>query len=118
MQFLHAFYAFHAGILFNSCPLGNICILNVRLGGETDQQNVIMHKAYFEIPLQLFFYDAISAVLYAANREFSSNACRKSIMRTIDPLGFPSSSWLGVKLHRIIAELQGLKVEQFPIYLL
>ena len=24
----------------------NIYILNVRLGGETDQQNVIMHKAY------------------------------------------------------------------------
>ena len=35
-----------AGILFNSCPLGNICILNVRLGAETDQQNVIVHKAY------------------------------------------------------------------------
>ena len=37
----------------------------------------------FEIPLQLFFYDPIKSVLYAANREFSSNACRKSIMRTI-----------------------------------
>ena len=24
----------------------HICILNARLGGETDQQNVIMHKAY------------------------------------------------------------------------
>ena len=38
---------------------------------------------YFEIPLQLFFYDLIRAVLYAANREFSSNACRKLMTRTI-----------------------------------
>ena len=75
-------------------------------------------KPILKFHFSYFFYDAISAVLYAANREFSSNACRKSIMRTIDPLGFPSSSWLGVKLHCIIAELQGLKVEQFPIYLL
>ena len=29
------------------------------------------------------FYDPIRAVFYAANREFSLNACRKSIMRTI-----------------------------------
>ena len=28
-------------------PLGNICILNARLGGEIDQRNVIMHKAYY-----------------------------------------------------------------------
>ena len=28
------FFTFHAGILFNSCPLGNICILNARLRGE------------------------------------------------------------------------------------
>ena len=49
MQFLHTFSTVHAGILFNSSPLGNICILNVRLGGETDQQNVIMHKAYCEM---------------------------------------------------------------------
>ena len=31
----------------------------------------------------IIFYDSISAVLYAANREFSSNACRKLISRTI-----------------------------------
>ena len=29
------------------------------------------------------FYDSISAVLYAANREFSSNACRKFMTRTV-----------------------------------
>ena len=29
------------------------------------------------------FYNSISAVLYAANREFSSNACRKLMTRTI-----------------------------------
>ena len=29
------------------------------------------------------FYDSISAVLYAANREFSSNACRKLMTCTI-----------------------------------
>ena len=37
----------------------------------------------FEILLQLFFYDSIRAVLYAASKEFSSNACRKLLMRTI-----------------------------------
>ena len=31
----------------------------------------------------IIFYDSISAVLYAANREFSSNACRKLMTRTI-----------------------------------
>ena len=31
----------------------------------------------------IIFYDSISAVLYAANREFSSNACRKLMMHTI-----------------------------------
>ena len=31
----------------------------------------------------IIFYDSISAVLYAANREFSSNACRELMMRTI-----------------------------------
>ena len=30
------------------------------------------------------FYDSISAVLYAANRDFSSNACRKLMTRTIE----------------------------------
>ena len=39
--------------------------------------------ANLEIPLQLFFYDLTSAVLYAANSEFSSNACRKLMTRTI-----------------------------------
>ena len=33
--------------------------------------------------LSNYFYDSIGAVLYAANTEFSSNACRESIMRTI-----------------------------------
>ena len=33
--------------------------------------------ANFEIPLQLFFYDSNSAVSYASNGDFSSNACRK-----------------------------------------
>ena len=49
------FSTFYAGILFNSCPLGNICILNVRLGSETDQQYVIMHKAYYFTAVHLFF---------------------------------------------------------------
>ena len=31
----------------------------------------------------IIFYDSISAVSYAANREFSSNACRKLMTRTI-----------------------------------
>ena len=31
----------------------------------------------------IIFYDSISAVLYAANREFSSNACRKLMTRTV-----------------------------------
>ena len=39
----------------------------------------------FEIPLQ-FFYDSIRAVLYAANREFSSNSCRKFMTSTIKNL--------------------------------
>ena len=36
-------------LVFFSIPVlwEHICILNVRLGGETDQQNVIMHKAYY-----------------------------------------------------------------------
>ena len=29
--------------------------MNVRLGGETDQQNVIMHKAYFKRHFELTF---------------------------------------------------------------
>ena len=35
-------------MVFFSIPViwEHICILNARLGGETDQQNVIMHKAY------------------------------------------------------------------------
>ena len=35
-------------LVFFSIPVlwEHICILNVRLGGETYQQNVIMHKAY------------------------------------------------------------------------
>ena len=35
-------------LVFFSNPVlwEHICILNVRLGGETDQQNIIMHKAY------------------------------------------------------------------------
>ena len=32
----------------------------------------------------IIFYDSISAVLYAANRDFSSNACRKLMTRTIE----------------------------------
>ena len=31
----------------------------------------------------IIFYDSISTILYAANREFSSNACRKLMARTI-----------------------------------
>ena len=31
----------------------------------------------------IIFYDSISAVLYAANSELSSNACRKLMTRTI-----------------------------------
>ena len=31
----------------------------------------------------IIFYYSISAVLYAANREFSSNACRKLMTRAI-----------------------------------
>ena len=30
-----------------------------------------------------YFYDSIRVVLYAANREFSSNACKKLMTRTI-----------------------------------
>ena len=38
----------HFMLVFFSIPVlwEHICILNVRLGGETDQQNVIMHKSY------------------------------------------------------------------------
>ena len=38
----------HFMLVFFSIPVlwEHICILNARLGGETDQQNVIMHKAY------------------------------------------------------------------------
>ena len=39
--------------------------------------------ANFENPLQLF-YDSSSAVLYAANGEFSSNACIKLMKRAIE----------------------------------
>ena len=39
-QFMLVFFS-------NSCPLVTLCILNVRLGGKTDQQNVIMHKAHY-----------------------------------------------------------------------
>ena len=46
MHYFHASFTLHAGSLFNFYPLGNICILKVRLDGEIDQQNVIMHKAY------------------------------------------------------------------------
>ena len=39
-------------LVFFSIPVlwEHISILNVRLGGETDQQNVIMHKAYYKRP--------------------------------------------------------------------
>ena len=36
----------------------------------------------FEIPHQLFFMTSNTAVLYVANGEFSSNACRKLMTRT------------------------------------
>ena len=39
----------HFILVFFSIPVlsEHICILNVRLGCETDQQNVIMHKGYY-----------------------------------------------------------------------
>ena len=39
---MHAFSTFYAGIVFNSFLWEHICTLNVRLGGEADQQNVII----------------------------------------------------------------------------
>ena len=47
----------HFMLVFFSIPVlwEHICILNVRLGGETDQQNVIMHKAYFKRHFELTF---------------------------------------------------------------
>ena len=43
-------------LVFFSIPVlwENICILNVRLGGETDQQNVIMHKAHLRLNYTYF----------------------------------------------------------------
>ena len=46
MHDLHASFTFGAGILSIAIPWEHIRILNARLGGETDQQNVIMHKGY------------------------------------------------------------------------
>ena len=43
-RFFHlpCWYSFQISILWE-----HICILNARLGGEIDQQNVIMQKAYY-----------------------------------------------------------------------
>ena len=43
----------------------------------------VNHPGEFRNSAPIIFYDLISAVLYAANREFSSNACRKLMTRTI-----------------------------------
>ena len=43
----------------------------------------VKRPSEFRNSAPIIFYDSISAVLYAANREFSSNACRKLITRTI-----------------------------------
>ena len=61
--------------IFNSCPqiwqVHKIIAEDVNCPGE------------FRNSAPIIFYDSISAVLYAASREFSSNACRKLMTRTI-----------------------------------
>ena len=47
----------------------------------------------FRNSTSIIFYDSISAVLYTANREFSSNACRKLMMRTI------KNRWDGIRIN-------------------
>ena len=50
------------------------------------------------------FYDSISAVLHAANTEFSSNACKKSKMRTI------KNSQDGIRVKIVLQLTNNLKM--------
>ena len=49
--------------------MGNICILNVRLGGETDQQNV-MRKTYLNI-----FVKAFAQEQKCSSKELTLHVC-------------------------------------------
>ena len=57
----------------------------------------------------IIFYDSIRAVLYAANGEFSSNACRKLVTRII------KNPQHGIRMQTVLKLTNKLKMAEIEI---